>query len=40
VPALEDLLAAYPLEGGERIDAVDASVWKRCEAETSPGRAV
>jgi hypothetical protein len=40
VPALEDLLAAYPLEGGERIYAVDASVWMRCEAETSPGRAV
>jgi hypothetical protein len=40
VPALEDLLAAHPLEGGERIYAVDASVWMRCDAETSLGRAV
>jgi hypothetical protein len=40
VPTLAALLAAHPLEGGEPIDAVDASVWMRCEAETSPGRGV
>ena len=39
-PALENLLAAHPLEGGERIYAVDASIWMRCDAETSPGRGV
>jgi hypothetical protein len=40
VPVLEDLLAAHPLEAGERISAVDASVWMRCDAQTNPGRAV
>jgi hypothetical protein len=39
-PAVEALLAAHPLAGGEPIYAVDASVWARCDAETSPGRAV
>jgi hypothetical protein len=37
---VEALLAAHPLAGGEPIYAVDASVWARCDAETSPGRAV
>ena len=39
-PALRALLAAHPLDGGEAIYAVDASVWMRCDAETSPGRGV
>jgi hypothetical protein len=38
--AVEPLLAAPPLADGEPIDAVDASVWMRCDAETSPGRAI
>jgi DDE superfamily endonuclease len=37
--AVETLLAQHPLEGGEAIYAVDASVWTRCDAETSPERA-
>ncbi len=37
--ALETLLAQHPLEAGEPIFAVDASVWARCDAETSPERA-
>jgi hypothetical protein len=39
-PALRALLAAHPLAGGEAIYTVDASVWMRCDAETSPGRGV
>ncbi len=39
-PALEAALATHPLAHGEPIDAVDASVWMRCDAETSPERAV
>jgi hypothetical protein len=37
--AAERLLAQHPLEAGEPIYAVDASVWIRCDAETSPERA-
>jgi hypothetical protein len=37
-PALEQLLTSHPLAGGESIYAVDASVWPRCDAETSPER--
>src|SRR5215831_18644944 len=37
--AVEALLAQHPLEAGEPIYAVDASVWARCDAETSPERA-
>jgi hypothetical protein len=37
--AVEALLAEHPLEAGEPIYAVDASVWARCDAETSPERA-
>src|SRR5215831_7622312 len=36
---IEALLAQHPLEAGEPIYAVDASVWARCDAETSPERA-
>jgi hypothetical protein len=36
--AVETLLAQHPLEAGEPIFAVDASVWARCDAETSPER--
>jgi Transposase DDE domain len=38
--SLEPLLTRYPLAGGEAIYAVDISVWPRCDAETSPGRAL
>lgn len=38
--ALEARLAAQPLADGEPIYAVDASVWMRCDAATSPGRAI
>jgi hypothetical protein len=37
---LERLLATYPLARGEPIYAVDVSVWPRCDAETSPERAL
>src|SRR5215471_17645495 len=37
--AVEALLTEHPLEAGEPIYAVDASVWARCDAETSPQRA-
>ena len=37
---LEKLLVSYPLAGGEPIYAVDVSVWPRCDAETSPERAL
>ncbi len=37
---MEQLLAAQPLAHGEPIYAVDASVWMRSDAETSPGRAI
>jgi len=37
---LEQLVASHPLAGGEPIYAVDVSVWPRCDAETSPGRAL
>lgn len=36
---VENLLARYSLEVEEAIYAVDASVWSRCDAETSPERA-
>jgi hypothetical protein len=36
----EPLLAAHPLADAEPIDAGDASVWMRGDAETSPGRAI
>jgi len=35
---VRDLLASYPLDDGQPIDAVDTSVWPRDDAETSPGR--
>lgn len=38
--SLEQLLANYPLARGEPIYAVDVSVWPRCDAETSPERAL
>jgi hypothetical protein len=38
--ALDRLLSRYPLHGGEPIYAVDVSVWPRCDAETSPERAL
>jgi Transposase DDE domain len=38
--SLEQLLATHPLAGGEPIYAVDISVWPRCDAETSPERAL
>jgi hypothetical protein len=38
--ALEQLLSRQPLAGGEPIYAVDVSVWPRCDAETSPERAL
>jgi len=37
--SVEALLAKHPLAAGEPIYAVDASVWARCDAETSPERA-
>ena len=37
---LEQLVASHPLAGGEPIYAVDVSVWPRCDAETSPERAI
>jgi len=37
--ALRDTLAQYPLTGGQPIYAVDLSIWGRCDAEASPGRA-
>ena len=37
---LEKLLVSSPLAGGEPIYAVDVSVWPRCDAETSPERAI
>jgi hypothetical protein len=37
---LEQLLAEHPVAGGEPVYAVDVSVWPRCAAETSPGRAL
>jgi hypothetical protein len=36
--ALEQLVAAYPLVTERSWYAVDASVWPRCDAETSPER--
>jgi hypothetical protein len=35
---LETLVASYPLESQTAWYAVDASVWPRCDAETSPDR--
>ena len=35
---LERLIASYPLATQARWYAVDASVWPRCDAETSPAR--
>jgi PAS domain-containing protein len=40
VQRLEQLLVSHPLAGGEPIYAVDVSVWPRCDAETSPERAL
>src|SRR5258708_127597 len=37
---LEQLLVSSPVAGGEPISAVDVSVWPRCDAETSPERAI
>jgi hypothetical protein len=37
---LEQLLVSYPLAGAESISAVDVSVWARCDAESSPERAL
>jgi hypothetical protein len=36
--ALRTLLARHPLADGQRVYAIDVSVWPRCDAETSPGR--
>ena len=38
VAALRALLARHPLADGQRISAVDCSVWVRDDAETSPAR--
>src|SRR5260370_28307015 len=38
LPALERLVASYPLATARAWYAVDASVWPRCDAETSPER--
>jgi hypothetical protein len=38
LPRLEQLVAAQPLETSTAWYAVDASVWPRCDAETSPDR--
>ena len=38
LPALERLVATYPLATERAWYAVDASVWPRCDAETSPER--
>jgi hypothetical protein len=35
---LERLITSYPLATGTACSAVDASVWPRCDAETSPAR--
>jgi hypothetical protein len=35
---LRDLLAGYPLAGGQPIYAVDVTTWPRCDAECSPAR--
>jgi hypothetical protein len=35
---LEQLIASYPLASESTWYAVDASVWPRCDAETSPAR--
>jgi hypothetical protein len=36
--AMEQLVTQYPLERGPAWYAIDASVWPRCDAETSPER--
>ena len=38
VAALRALLARQPLAAGQRLSAVDCSVWVRDDAETSPAR--
>src|SRR4051794_31374398 len=38
VPQLERLIASYPLSSESTWYALDASVWPRCDAETSPAR--
>jgi hypothetical protein len=38
VEALRKLVARHPLDDGQRIFAIDVSVWPRCDAETSPDR--
>lgn len=35
---IEDLVAQYPLEGGESVYAIDSSTWIKNDAETSPKR--
>ena len=35
---IEDLVAHYPLDGGESVYAVDSSTWMKNDAETSPQR--
>jgi DDE superfamily endonuclease len=35
---LRELLADYPLEGGQPVYAVDVTTWPRCDAECSPQR--
>jgi hypothetical protein len=40
VQRLERLLVSHPVAGGEPIYAVEVSVWPRCDAETSPERAL
>src|SRR5258708_28523093 len=37
---LEQFLSHHPLAGGQPIYAVDVSFWPRCDAETSPRRAL
>jgi hypothetical protein len=38
VDALRALVARQPAAGGQRVYAVDVSVWPRCDAEASPAR--
>jgi hypothetical protein len=38
VGSLRRLVGQQPLQDGQPIYALDASVWARCDAETSPGR--
>src|SRR5438477_4857504 len=38
VPALRELVGRWPLDDGQPIYALDTSVWRRDDAETSPAR--